>query len=369
VKIALVDATQRPVYYPAGLLKIGAWQKSLGHECTLHSKSLPREADEIWVSVVFTFDIPAALGLIKTGKERSNTVRVGGIAPTLMPWLFEDPHIGLVPEAEEFCPDYGLVDKQEYSIVWMSRGCVRNCDFCAVRKLEPNFTNVSDWEGCVNTRKVVAYDNNWLAKPMSDLKGDVEKMLQGDLVVDFNQGLDCRLLTEKKADLLAAAPIRPIRFAFDGMQENGYYQDAVRLMHKKGKSQFITYTLYNFTDTPQDFYYRLRASAELSQELGVAVDSFPMRFHPLNRVDRTYVGKHWTEHKLRAFRVILSAASGPSGAFTAHCHNTMPPLEEFEYWLGKNADEFDRLLSYPKIRQLAARRKGALRMKRAKSGT
>jgi hypothetical protein len=41
-------------------------------------------------------------------------------------------------------------------------------------------------------------------------------------------------------------------------------------------------------------------------------------------------------------------------------------MDEFEYWFGKTADDFDRLLSYPEVRKLAARRKGAMRLARAR---
>lgn len=381
MRIALVDTTKKPTAYPVALLKIGAWRKELGVECQLYTNQLPDMADEIWLTTCFTFDIPHAMGIAKEAQKRAARVRVGGVAATLLPEHFErlgvDVHRGLIPEAETARPDYGLLSEPpKYSVTHTSRGCIRKCKFCMVPKLEPEFTN-RDWAGDLyhGASKIVFYDNNWLAKDVDDLRRDVGQIRglvkSGQIkAVDFNQGLDCRLLTEEKADLLQGLPIKPIRFAFDGMQEDGHYQRAVRMMAEMGFRRFMTYVLYNFVDAPIDFYYRLRQSVELAAELRVNVDSFPMRYQPIMEVDgrRDYVGKHWTRGKRTAFSTIRGAHSGPAGTMTTHAHNTMPPIEEFEYWYGKDAEEFDRLLSYPKLRQLMKRKKGALRMRRASMG-
>ena len=380
MRIALIDTAKKPTHYPVALLKIGAWRRSLGDECQLYTNRLPKEADEIWLTTVFTFDIPHALGIVREAKKRAPVVKVGGVAATLLPEYFEkegvEVHLGLIPEAEQLSPDYSLLPElPEYSIAHTSRGCIRKCKFCMVSKLEPKFHN-REWLGDLapGAKQIRFYDNNWLAKSVEDLAHDVNLIRglvdEGRITsVDFNQALDCRLLTEEKADLLQGIPIRPVRFAFDGMQEDGHYQRAVRMLAKRGFRDFMTYVLYNFTDTPKDFYYRLRQSVELSQELSAAIDSFPMRYQPILEADagRDYVGKHWTETAKKGFMAILSLQSR-EGQISMHGGPVIVksfPIGEFEYWFGKDADEFDRLLSYPKIRELARRKKGALRMARA----
>lgn len=385
MRIALVDTTKRATVYPVALLKIGAWRRDKGDTCRLFHNRLPvhDKFDEIWLSTCFTFDIPHAVGMGVEAQKRANNVRVGGISATLLPNYFEreglDVHRGLLEEAEEYHPDYSLEGVPEYSISYTSRGCVRKCPFCMVHRLEPEFFNRDDWELDIHpaTRKVLFYDNNWLAKNYDDLERDVKKLRAlvqyGSIKeIDFNQGLDCRLLTAHKADLLEGLPIRPIRFAFDGMHEDGHYQEAVRLMAERGFGSFVTYVLYNFRDTPQDFYYRLRESVALTEELGVAVDSFPMCYQPILEIDhqRGYVGKHWTNKKKKAFSALRAAHSGRAGTVTFHSRNTeWRTMREFEYWFGETGDEFNRLLSYPKIRSLLKRKQGALRMRRAMAGT
>ena len=380
MRIALIDTTKKPTCYPVALLKIGAWRQSQGDDCQLFTNRLPDEADEIWLTTCFTFDIPHALGIVREAKKRAPMVKVGGVAATLLPEYFEregvEVHQGLIPEAEQCGPDYSLLpESPEYSIAHTSRGCIRKCKFCMVSRLEPTFHN-REWLGDLapGAKQIRFYDNNWLAKSVEDLGSDaglIRGLVRAGRItsVDFNQGLDCRLLTEEKADVLRGVPIKPVRFAFDGMQEDGHYQRAVRMMAERGFRSFFSYVLYNFRDTPQDLYYRLRESAKLMQDLGVSVGSFPMRYQPILEADakRAYTGEHWTEQKKRNLVCLMSLAS-KRATVTFSGAPEFPPVEEFEYWYGKDADEFDRLLSYPKIRQLAQRKKGALRMRRAGMG-
>jgi len=360
--------------YPLALLKIGAWRKSLGDTCELFDDRLPKagEFDEIWITTVFTFDIPHAIGMVREAKNRAGRVLVGGVSATLLPEKFEaegvEVHRGLIPDAEVFSPDYSLLGfTPEYSISHTSRGCVRRCGFCMVHKLEPEFYNRRDWVNDIHsqTKKVLFFDNNWLAKDIEDVKQDTEIMRMlvdtGRITgIDFNQGIDARLMTEELADLMQGLPINPVRFAFDGMQEDGHYQNAVRMMAKRGFNNFMAYVLYNFMDTPEDFYYRLRESVVLASELGVSVGSFPMRYQPILDIDkgRDFIGKHWTDAKKKGFMTILQRQSIGGGV-------TFNKASDFEYWFGKDASEFNRLLSYPKLRQLIERKKGALRIERA----
>lgn len=368
--------------YPLSLLKIGAWRKDLGDECELFSNRLPEPGafDEIWITTLFTYDIAHAMGLVSAAVDRADRVRVGGVAASLLPHHFErydcDVHTGLIHEAEGYHPDYSLLPAPpKYSITHTSRGCPRKCGFCMVHYLEPEFEDRPEWPGDIvrGTDKVYFYDNNWLAKPIELLERDAEtirRLLDFRRIekIDFNQGLDARFLTEEKADLLEGLPIMPVRFAFDHMGEDEHYQNAIRMMVDRGFGIFITYALYNYKDTPQEFYYRLRESVRLVMELdALMIDSYPMRYHPILEPDpkHEHVGPHWTLTKLRGFTAILAAHSGVTGVLSTHSHHKFSPIDEFEYWFGKTADEFDRLIGYPDIRKLTAARKGKLRLMRA----
>jgi len=361
VRIALIDSTPKPKFYPLALLKIGAWRKSLGDNCKIFNNRLPKagEFNEIWITTTFTYDIPHALGIVKEAKKRADRVIVGGISATLLPDHFKkegiEVHLGLLPEAEKFSPDYSLLkEKPKYSISHTSRGCLRNCGFCMVNKLEPKFENRPNWEKDIvpSVDKVLFYDNNWLAKKRNDLKKDIiklRKLINERKIkeIDFNQGLDARLMTEEIADLLKGLPIYPVRFAFDNMQEDGYYQRAVWMLVKRGFKNFMTYVLYNYKDTPEDFYYRLRETVRLNIETRKSVSSFPMRYQPILSIDpkRLYVGNKWTLQKRKGFPAIRGWHS---------FFGTVSP---------KGGGIFT---SAPKLRMFLKRKAGALRIARAR---
>lgn len=382
MRIALIDSTPKAKLYPLPLLKLGAWRKALGDDCKIFYDQLPKagEYEEIWITTTFTYDIPHALGIVREAKKRSNRVIVGGIAATLFPDLFKkegvNVHIGLHPEAEAYCPDYSLLEENpKYSISHTSRGCVRKCGFCMVHKLEPKFKNRYCWEMDLapGVNKVLFYDNNWLAKRDNDLKKDIEtlhKLVKAGKIkyIDFNQGLDARLMTEEKADLLKGLPIVPVRFAFDNMEEDGYYQRAVRMLVKRGFHGFMTYVLYNYKDTPEDFYYRLKETVKLDVETGKDVSSFPMRYQPIMEIDpaRKYIGEKWTLKKRKGFPAIRGWQS-PLGTVSPKGGGPFSSsIKEFEYWFGKDAKEFNNMLAYPELRKLLKRKAGALRLARAR---
>lgn len=369
MRIALVNSTPRAKLYPLPLLKIGAYLKAMGQEVEIYDDRLPDKdyCNEIWITTLFTFDIPHALALVREARKRANNVKVGGVSASLLPEYFKregaEVHVGLMPDVEQFAPDYSLLNfPPKYSLSHTSRGCSRKCGFCMVHKLEPEYSNRLDWVRDISpqTKTVLFYDNNWLAKDIEVLRTDIDKLKtlvreRKINAIDFNQGLDARLMTEEIADMLTGLPIKPIRFAFDGMHEDGYFQRAVKMMASKGFHEFMTYVLYNYKDTPEDFYYRLRVGVELN------CPSFPMRYQPILDVDksRDYVGEKWSVPMKKGFMALLSLQSiGGAISYT--------DMNEFEYWFGKTPKEFVRLLSYPKLRELLRKKKGALRLSRLK---
>ena len=159
--------------------------------------------------------------------------------------------------------------------------------------------------------------------------------------VDFNQGLDARLLDEHKMSRLAELNIRPMRIAFDHIEQRDIYERAIRLAAKYGVRDLSNYLLYNFNDTPEDFYNRLKINIDLCEELDVAIYSFPMRYCPIDDPkyfsNREYIGRHWNRKFIRAIQAITNATKGKVGR----------GREFFEKAFGKNIDEFRELLYMP----------------------
>ena len=115
--------------------------------------------------------------------------------------------------------------------------------------------------------------------------------------VDFNQGVDARILAKSPMYLreMATICISPLRIAFDHIGLRKVYEKAVRIAASYGLVSLSNYMLYNFMDTPVDLYQRMRLNIALNEELGIRIWSFPMRYQPVTLKDRSHVGKNWKQ--------------------------------------------------------------------------
>lgn len=160
--------------------------------------------------------------------------------------------------------------------------------------------------------------------------------------VDFNQGVDARLLNEKKMALLATIPIKPLRIAFDSMKYANSYEKAVRLAAKYEIRNLSNYLLFNFKDKPFELYQRMKLNVELSNELNLQLYSFPMRYSPIwddKKIHhgRTYIGKFWNPKFIRAIQAVLNATKGKVGT----------RLDFFKAAFGADENEFFKILYMP----------------------
>ncbi|MFA5518028.1 MAG: hypothetical protein WDA74_02105 [Spirochaetota bacterium] len=158
--------------------------------------------------------------------------------------------------------------------------------------------------------------------------------------VDFNQGVDARLITNDNAKLLSEIAINPLRIAFDSMKYESVYTDAVRLCARYGIKSFSNYLLYNENDQPIELYQRLKINIELCEDLPINIYSFPMKYHPIFgefNLNRDYIGKHWNRKFIRAIQTILNATKGKIGRGKSFF------LKAF----GESEDEYKLLLYMP----------------------
>lgn len=158
--------------------------------------------------------------------------------------------------------------------------------------------------------------------------------------VDFNQGTDARYVTEEYMKLLSEIPINPLRIAFDHISLKKTYEKAIRLAAQYGIDRLSNYLLFNFNDRPEDLYHRMKLNVDLSNELGIYIYSFPMKYIPLfgeEAKHRRYVGKYWNKKFIRAIQSISNATRGiiPAGK------------DFFERAFGKNVDVYSELLYMP----------------------
>jgi hypothetical protein len=310
----LVEPIAKTPFPPLGLMKISTMLKNKYKNCNVTSQignSIPaglERPEEIYITSLFTWDIDSVIKSVHFYQDKypSSRINVGGIAATLLPDYVRKmtgikPHIGLLDEAEKCSPDYTQTfdRKLNASITYTTRGCPRKCDFCSVRAHEPLFEVRNNWEKDILNKlpRIIFWDNNWLASP--NIEKDCETIQRYNKIVDFNQGLDARYYTAEMAKLLSHINIYPMRFAFDDVKAKDYVINAIRLAKKNSKKDIRIYVLYNFNDSPEDFYYRINL---LNCE---GVLSFPMEYRQNTSSKNRYPGGTWNKALLRALRLSL----------------------------------------------------------------
>lgn len=204
--IGLIDVDSHN-YPNLALMKLSAWHKIQGD---IVEWWWPMgEYDRVYMSKVFdeTYspDIPEPLNAKEIVK--------GGTGYGL--------DNKLPDEVEHIYPDYSLYPEltKDTAYGFLTRGCPRGCEFCIVAKKEGRRScKVADlsefWNG---QKKIELMDPNILACP--DHPRLLQQLIDSKAEVDFNQGLDCRLLTVKNIELINRVRISNIHFAWDYMRE------------------------------------------------------------------------------------------------------------------------------------------------------
>ena len=144
---------------------------------------------------------------------------------------------------EHICPDYSLYNL-DYSLGFLTRGCIRKCSFCIVHKKEGHIKAHADIQEFLRHDKAVLMDNNVLACDHGIKQ--IEKIIRLGVKVDFNQGLDARLIDDSMAKLLSKVKwLSPIRLACDGPEQIKAIQTAVTNLrwHNATPSRYFVYAL------------------------------------------------------------------------------------------------------------------------------
>ncbi len=147
-----------------------------------------------------------------------------------------------------------------------TRGCIRKCDFCIVPRKEGKIHIVGDlldlWDG--KSKEVTVMDNNILALPEHFMM-ICKQAREHKIKVDFNQGLDHRLLTPEIVDLLSSISHPEYRFAFDHPSYLTTVGKAIKLLSDGGINRCNWYVLVGFNTTHEEDLMRLNYLREHNQ--------------------------------------------------------------------------------------------------------
>ena len=239
-----------------------------------------------YLSVPFTWLLPAARAKVRQRHLFVDRWIVGGPAVRLMP-EYEIPGMSM-----DDMP--GVLQRVNPQATRTTVGCPRNCRFCGVKKIEPNFEELPEWPD-----QPVLCDNNLLAASEAHFNRVMTRLARHGWC-DFSQGIDARLLTADHANRIAEVGKPIVRLALDHDREREPWADAVATLRTAGvaKSRIRSYVLCGHEGTPEAD----RARCEFVETFGIK--PLPMWFHPLdalqcNAVTSDQQAMGWTTRKRR----------------------------------------------------------------------
>lgn len=272
------------------LMRLSTWHKLQGDTVRLKYgdawAELFETPDKVYISCLFRWHRDTALRLAQSWDGRSI---VGGTGV--------DISKELPLEIENCLPDYDLYGK-ERAIGFISRGCIRRCPWCIVPLKEGKLRRVSSAQEIVDGfREALFLDNNFLALP--DHHSDLEWLAKKQVAIDFNQGLDARLVTRDNAKLLAACKwLAGPRLALDSVNQIPAVDKALTILKEAGISpaQVFLFILIGF-DGMQSDIERLRFAYKWY------VNMFPMGYRDLETGEEP--AKDWPLDLYRRYKKLI----------------------------------------------------------------
>lgn len=213
------------------------------------------EADEVHVSVTFTYDKARAEQLAEQWRYVA-PVKVGGVA-------YGDTSLEFIP---------GRYIKPGYTIT--TRGCPRRCWFCGVWKKWPTVNVLPIYEGWN------VLDDNLLAAPRDHVEAVFAMLRSQKRRIEFTGGLEALSLQDYQVDLLASLKPRPnMFFAYDPQDEFETLESAARRLLEAGfTKQSHRLRSYCMIGYPKDTFEL--AEKRLRQLVSVGFTPFAMLWKP-----------------------------------------------------------------------------------------
>lgn len=223
VNVRLIDIDSR--IPNLALMQISAYHTAQGDEVVFDQSWFAGEPPEkVYISCIFDWNAPKARGIATMFPDAEVVLGGSGI------------NYDRLPEGmQKIKPDYDLYPS-EYSLGFTSRGCIRDCEFCIVRKKEGAWKTWQHVREFADPRfdTVAMLDNNILANKRWFFE-QTDWLIDHKKKVDFMQGLDVRLLDPEIAERLKALKwAANIRFAFDHIDEEPAVMRGIALLKAVG---------------------------------------------------------------------------------------------------------------------------------------
>lgn len=231
MKIRLLAVDSKIPNY--AIMKISTYHKNRGDNVGWYEPLFDYEdTDILYMSKVFTFTpdylfLPINAKIIRGG--------TGYDYQTKLPEEIES-----ITEL-----DYSLYPNCDYSIIFTTRGCVRKCPFCIVPKKEGLIHNVNVAKLNPKGKYIMLLDNNFFAN--RTWRENIKILKAFNQPIDFNTGIDLRLLNEEQCKALSTLKIKVIHCAWDNYKDKDIILPKLKMLCKYVKPYKITvYVLVGF---------------------------------------------------------------------------------------------------------------------------
>lgn len=221
----------------SAMMQVSSYHKSLNDDIYIYSPLFHDWYDKVYAFSLFDFTP-------KTYVRKDMIVGGTGF----------DIKSQLPPEIEAADLDYSIFPDCDYSIIWFSRGCFRNCPFCVVREKEGYIHPVTPKNLNPNGKYIKVMDNNFFGNP--EWRTAVDTLVEWNQPVDL-QGFDIRIFDDEQGDALTRLKhYKSFKFAWDNPRDN--LDDKIELLLEYIKpSKLMCYVLIGYWSTPEDDLYRV----------------------------------------------------------------------------------------------------------------
>lgn len=264
MKIGLIDVDGHN-FPNLALMKLSAWHKAQGDSVEWYQPLFSGHMDKVYVSKVFSFTPDYEYFIDADEVYRGGS----GYAITLengKEVYNKNLDAPLPDEIEHMYPDYSIYNITDTAYGFLSRGCSRGCSFCHVEAKEGRKSyKVADlsefWSGQKN---IVLCDPNILA--CRDWKDLLQQLIDSKAWIDINQGLDIRLMTTEKAEMIKQMKVKELHFAWDRYEDKDIivpkFQEFKQIT-KLDIRKLIVYVLCNYDTTLEQDLERIYTLREL----------------------------------------------------------------------------------------------------------